>query len=94
LTARNRYGTGVMARIAKETGGADYDARKADLPGTFRRIGEQLRSSYELAYHASNPAQDGTFRKIVVRAKRPGLAVRSKTGYFARAGIPEAAGPH
>jgi Ca-activated chloride channel family protein len=94
LTARNRYGTGVMARIARETGGADYDARKTDLPGTFRRIGEELRLSYELAYHASNPAQDGTFRKIVVRARRPGLTVRSKTGYLARAGVPEAAGPH
>ena len=25
-----------------------------------------------------------TFRKIVIRAKEPGLEVRAKTGYFAR----------
>jgi Ca-activated chloride channel family protein len=90
-TARNRYGTSVMARIARETGGAHYDAGNTDLPTTFRQIGEELRSSYELAYHTSNPTKDGTFRKIVVRAKRTGLAVRSKTGYFARAA--EGVGP-
>jgi Ca-activated chloride channel family protein len=93
-TARNRYGTGVMARIARETGGAHYDAGKTDLPTTFRQIGEELRSSYEVAYHTSNPARDGTFRKTAVRAKREGLIVRSKTGYFARAAEPAGAGPH
>jgi VWFA-related protein len=83
-TARNRYGTSVMDRIARETGGAHYDAGKTDLPSTFRQIGEELRSSYELAYHTSNPTRDGTFRKITIRAKRTGLSVRSKTGYFAK----------
>ena len=92
-TARNRYGTGVMARIARETGGAHYDAEKTDLHTTFRQIGEELRSSYELAYHTSNPTKDGTFRKIAVRVKRTSLAVRSKTGYFARAGDPVGVGP-
>ena len=90
-TARNRYGTSVMSRIARETGGAHYDAEHTDLPTTFRQIGEELRSSYELAYHTSNPTKDGTFRKIVVRAKRTGLTVRSKTGYFAR--VSGGAGP-
>ena len=36
LTARNKYGTSVMARIAKETGGADFDAPSRDwrtIPG-------------------------------------------------------------
>jgi VWFA-related protein len=92
-TARNRYGTGVMARIARETGGVHYDAEKTDLPTTFRQIGEELRSSYELAYHTSNPAKDGTFRKIAVRTRRTGLAVRSKTGYFARASAAGGTGP-
>jgi len=43
-----------------------------------------LRSSYELAYHTSNPAGDKTFHKIVIRSKRPELTVRAKTGYYAR----------
>src|SRR5579863_5968412 len=33
--ARNRYGTQVMARLAKETGGADFDARAKDLAVSF-----------------------------------------------------------
>ena len=84
LTARNKYGIRVMERIGRETGGADFDAEQEDLGTWFRQIGEELRSSYELAYTPANWVRDGSFRKITVRAKRPELAVRSRTGYFAR----------
>ena len=84
LNSRNKYGTSVMERIAKETGGADFDARENDLAVHFREIGEQLRSSYELAYHSTNPERDGTFHKIKILVKRPGLTARAKTGYYAR----------
>src|SRR3954452_9092968 len=83
-TARNKYGRGVMERLARETGGADFDAGESDLSDHFKEIGDQLRSSYEIAYHSTNPAEDRTFHKIAVRVKRPGLTVRSKTGYFAK----------
>jgi Ca-activated chloride channel family protein len=82
--SRNKYGTSVMARVAKETGGADFDAGRADLRAAFRQIGEELRSSYELAYASTNPERDGLFRKVVIRSKKPGLTVRAKTGYYAR----------
>ncbi len=84
LTARNKYGMAVMARIAKETGGADYDAREKGLAENFKEIGEQLRSAYELAYHSGNTAVDDTFHKISIRTKDAGLTVRAKTGYYAR----------
>jgi Ca-activated chloride channel family protein len=84
LTARNKYGTSVMTRLAKETGGADFDAREKGLAENFKEIGDQLRSAYELGYHTSNPSTDDTFRKITIRAKAPGLTVRAKTGYYAR----------
>jgi Ca-activated chloride channel homolog len=84
LTARNKYGISVMARLSHETGGADFDAEKDDLKKSFREIGQQLRSSYELAYHSAKPLRDGTFHKLVIRAKRPDLVVRTKTGYYAR----------
>jgi Ca-activated chloride channel family protein len=85
-TARNKYGASVMSRISHDTGGSDFDAQAADLKASFREIGEQLRSSYELAYYPQGIA-DGTFHKLVIRAKRPGLRIRTKTGYFARAEI-------
>ncbi len=84
LTARNKYGASVMDRMARETGALDFDARQGDLRKHFEDIGTVLRSSYELAYHSTNPVRDGTFRKIAIRAKGPGLAVRAKSGYFAR----------
>jgi Ca-activated chloride channel family protein len=84
LTARNQYGIRVMDRIAKETGGMHIDAEQTDPHTYFRQIAEELRTSYELAYYPTNAAKDDTFRKVVVRVKRPGLTVRSKTGYFSR----------
>jgi Ca-activated chloride channel family protein len=84
LTARNKYGTSVMRRIAHDTGGRDFDAEEDDLRTAFLEIGEELRSSYDLAYHTPNA--DGTFHKVVLRCKRPGVTIRSKTGYFSREG--------
>jgi Ca-activated chloride channel family protein len=82
-TARNKYGASVMSRISHDTGGSDFDAQEADLRESFKEIGEQLRSSYELAYHADAIA-DGTFHKLVIRVKRAGFTVRTKTGYYSR----------
>ena len=74
----------VMSRLARETGGADFDAREKDLASHFREIGDDLRSSYELAYHSSNAASDDSFHKIVIKPKQSGMTVRAKTGYFSR----------
>jgi len=84
VTGRNKYGMRVMERLGRETGGADFDAEKDDLKKSFREIDEQLRSTYELGYYAAPSLRDGTFHKLVVRSKRPGVTVRAKTGYFAR----------
>jgi Ca-activated chloride channel family protein len=84
ITARNKYGTSVMERIAKESGGEDFDAEKKELKESFREIGEELRSSYELAYNSTNTERDGYFRRIVIRSRKSGLTVRAKTGYYAR----------
>jgi Ca-activated chloride channel family protein len=84
LTARNQYGIRVMDRIAKETGGMHIDAEQTDPHTYFRRIADELRTSYELGYYPTNERKDDAFRKVVVRAKRTGLVVRSKTGYFSK----------
>ena len=73
-----------MARIAKETGGADFDARAKDLAVSFAEIGEELHSAYQLAYHSTNPQSDDTFRKVRFRVKEAGYMVRAKTGYYAK----------
>ncbi len=84
LNARNKYGMSVMERLGRETGGADFDAEQTDLKKTFREIGEQLRSLYELGYYTTNATNDQTFHKLVIRSPRTGLTLRTKTGYYAR----------
>jgi Ca-activated chloride channel family protein len=84
LTARNKYGTSVMDRVARETGGAHIDAETTDAHTYFRQIAEELRTSYELGYYPADPLKDDSFRKIVIKPKREGLKLRAKTGYFAR----------
>jgi Ca-activated chloride channel homolog len=84
LTARNKYGIRVMDRLAKETGGGTFDAAIVDPHTYFHQIGEELHSSYELAYYPTNPIKDDSFRKIVIRPKQDGLKLRTKTGYFSR----------
>jgi Ca-activated chloride channel family protein len=83
LTARNQYGIRVMDRIARETGGMHIDAQEVDPQTYFKKIAEELRTSYEIGYYPT-ATKDDTFRKIVVRVKKPGFAVRSRTGYFSR----------
>jgi Ca-activated chloride channel family protein len=82
--ARNRYGASVMSRIANETGGADFNAREKGLADDFEQIGDQLRASYQIAYHSTNPTSDDSFRKVRIQVKQAGYTVRAKTGYYAK----------
>ncbi len=84
LNARNKYGMSVMARIAKETGGVDIDAKTTDPHDYFRAIAEELRTSYEVGYYPSGKTKDEGFRKIAIKPKQDGIKIRTKTGYFVR----------
>jgi Ca-activated chloride channel homolog len=84
LTARNQYGIRVMERIAKETGGAEFDAKTTDAEKNFKQIGEELRSMYEAGYYSTNSDKDDTFRKVLVKTTVEGIKIRAKPGYYAR----------
>ena len=84
LTARNKYGTLEMDRLANDTGGASFDASQTDVAASLRQVSEELRSMYDIGYITTNPARDGTFRKLAIRVKREGFTVRTKPGYYAR----------
>jgi Ca-activated chloride channel family protein len=85
LTARNKYGIKVMDRIAKDTGGAQIDAKVMDPKEYFQQIADELRTSYTLAYYPTNPMKDDIFRRIIVRPTQESINIRTKSGYFARA---------
>jgi Ca-activated chloride channel family protein len=84
LTSRDRYGIREMDRLAKETGAASFDASRDDVAKSLRSVAEELRSMYDVGYVSTNAVHDGSFRKVEIRAKKPGLTVRAKPGYYGR----------
>lgn len=54
-----------------------------DLDAGLRRIADDLTSYYLLGYYSTNRKLDGSFRKISVKVKRPGVEVRARRGYRA-----------
>jgi Ca-activated chloride channel family protein len=84
LTARDRYGIREMDRLAVETGGSRFDASQEDVAKSLKRVAEELRSMYDAGFVSTNAEHDGRFRKVEIRAKKPGLVLRAKPGYYAR----------
>jgi VWFA-related protein len=71
----------------KYTGGREYSfATQRGLDQAITDIGEELHSQYLLSYSPNNIEEAG-FHTIEVRVKgRPGLKVRSRTGYWIAGG--------
>ena len=84
MDARDRYGVRALDHLTTQTGGKSFDFHATNLTQAFAEIAGDLRSLYELAYQSTNPTRDGTYRKVVIQTTRPGLAVRARTGYYAR----------
>jgi hypothetical protein len=71
----------TMQQFAVRTGGRLYYAAEAGkaLPAVL----EHARVSYTLAWYPSNPNEDGRFRRIAVRVRRPGVRLTYRAGYYA-----------
>ena len=73
--------------MAHQTGGESfYPLGREALDKAYERILDELKSRYTLGYVSTNPAADGKWRKLQVRATAPsakGAKVRTKPGYFA-----------
>ena len=77
----------VLRQLSNETGGRAYfptDAR--ELPKIYQAIWDELASQYSMAYSSSNPKRDGAWRRVQVRLTKPGLAARTKLGYYGPTG--------
>ncbi len=83
-TGVTNRGDKVLRYFAEQTGGkAFFPFEASDLASNFHEITRELRSQYSLAYISTNPARDGTFRKITIEAREKNYRVRAKPGYFA-----------
>jgi VWFA-related protein len=76
-----REGRKALERIAKDTGGAYFDASAGDtLAKIYGRIEDQLRNQYSLGF--TPVIRRPGYRKIRVSVKRNGLTVQARDGYY------------
>ena len=68
--------------LAEDTGGFPITDTN-DMRAPLRRVMEEVRAHYEATYAPTSSNYDGHFRSIEVRARRPGLQIQGRKGYFA-----------
>lgn len=68
-----------MARICAETGG--YQFKESEFGAAFKRIEQELRCSYTIAFRPGRAAPDGNVHRIAIRCRIPGFAVRDRPAY-------------
>lgn len=72
----------TMNDLAEETGGeAFYNSNSID--SALRKSFADGSTYYTLGYYPQNKNWDGKFRKIEVKAARPGVRLRYRLGYYA-----------
>lgn len=74
----------LLTTLANETGGKLYEADgNTHFSPAFKRIEQELRSRYVLTYTPAAWQSDGRFRKISLHARRPGVRIQCRPGYWA-----------
>jgi Ca-activated chloride channel family protein len=85
---RNTGGEHALIQISKDTGGKYYYAEGGEqLDDAFRKISEELRTQYLLAFYPSRQVSDSPFRRIKVELSKKDPAgnpyqVRHRAGYY------------
>jgi len=80
--ARLRERLETLQTAAVDTDGLTL-ANTNDLDASLKRVVDDLSEYYLLGYYSTHAAADGTYRRITVRVKRPGVDVRTRRGYRA-----------
>ena len=74
----------TLRQMSEDTGGHVFHVdRKLTLQQAFDELQEEMRSQYAIGYTPSNPAKDGTFRKIEIRTGNKDWKVQARKGYYA-----------
>jgi VWFA-related protein len=72
----------TLTSLAADTGGRAFTDSN-DFGEAFARVQRDMSAYYLLGYSTTNTTKDGRFRRIQVRAKRDGLRVEARAGYYA-----------
>jgi Ca-activated chloride channel family protein len=89
----NAFGKGygqadfALRQMTTQTGGRVFFPASADeLKAIYALIAQELSSQYLVGYTSANPKRDGSWRRLNVRATRPGATARTRMGYYASGG--------
>jgi Ca-activated chloride channel family protein len=83
LQAHKRH-PNVLPYLCEDSGGREFLVASGPLKDAFDQIEAELRGLYSIGYVSSRPGTPGQFRKIEIKTRFQGLAVRSRPGYFSR----------
>jgi Ca-activated chloride channel family protein len=76
----------TLEQLASRSGGAAYfPSDVTALAGDYKKILDELRRRYVLAYESTNRMRNGNWRKVQIRSSLAGVTIRSRDGYFAPA---------
>ena len=76
-------GKKVMQRIAEETGGSYYEAKKKEnFDDIYKAIADELRQQYMLGYTPDSASQGDGFHRISLTTKKKDLFVQTRAGYY------------
>ena len=74
-----------LQQFAEMSGGAAYFPMDVMMLVTdYRRILDELRRRYVIAYESSNRLRDGNWRSVEIGSGRDGVQLRSRGGYYTR----------
>jgi Ca-activated chloride channel family protein len=73
-----------LTQMVEASGGrAFFPSSLKELDASYAKVLEEIRAQYQLGYASTNPALDGTWRKVEIKTKRRDVKLRSRQGYFA-----------
>ena len=72
----------ILYRLSGDTGGRFIKGTN-DIGQGLERINQEIRARYTLAYRSKNQNFDGTFRRLKIEVRRPGVQLISRSGYYA-----------
>lgn len=79
-----RPGRAALREMSEQTGGRFFRVdRKLPLHRVFDQIQEEMRSQYSLDFVSSDNRKDGSYRRLQVTVRQPGLTAQARTGYYA-----------
>jgi Ca-activated chloride channel family protein len=81
---RDTGGEHALIQLSEDTGGKYFYAESMpQLDEAFKKISDELRTQYLLAYYPSDRFSDSNFRRIEVKVDNAaGLNVRHRAGYY------------